>query len=92
MSLPPPLGVLNVRLDWLIDVDETGVYLNSIRSLYGRGHTAYRTRTPTHYTRNDRKVNVIMAVEAGSPLVPPFWDGSIQFPRRWIFISQGNCD
>lgn len=33
-----------------------------------------------------------MAVEAGSRHVPPFWDGSVQFPRIWIFISQGNCD
>ena len=90
--LPPPLGVLNVRLDRLIDVDETGFYLNLIGSSYGRGHTACRIRTPAHYTRNEKKVNVIMAVEAGSPLVPAFRDGLIQFPRRWIFISQGNCD
>ena len=50
VSLPPPLGVLNVRMDRLIDVNETGFYLNSIGPSYGRGHTACRIRTPAHYT------------------------------------------
>ena len=92
VSLPPPLGVLNIRIDRLIDVDETGFYLSNIKTTYGRGHTTCRVRYPSHYTRSEPKINVIMAIEPGSQTVPPFVDGSTMFPRRWVFISQSNCD
>ena len=92
VSLPPPLGVFNIRLDRLIDVDETGFYLSNVKTKYGRGHTTCRIRYPSHYTRSEPRINVIMAIEAGSQTVAPFVDGSIMFPRRWLFISQNNCD
>ena len=92
VSLPPPLGVLNIRLDRLIDCDETGFGLSTVKTKYGRGHTTCRIRYPSHYTRAEPKINVLMAIEAGSQTVPPFVDGSVMFPRRWLFISQSNCD
>ena len=92
VSLPPPLGVLNIRLDRLIDCDETGFGLSTVKTKYGRGHTTWRIRYPSHYTRTEPKINVLMVIEAGSHTVPPFVDGSVMFPRRCLFISQSNCD
>jgi len=76
----------------LIDVDKTGFYLKSINTKYGWSHTSTRVRHPAHYTRSELKVNVILGVEPGNPLLPPDIDGSIQRPRRWIHVSQVNCD
>ena len=89
---PPPLGILDVEQFRLIDVDETGFFLKSVNTKYGRAHTTTRVRHPAHYTRSEPKVNVILGVEPGNPLLPPNGDGSIQRPRRWIHVSQVNCD
>ena len=89
---PPPLGISDVSRFRLIDVDETGFYLKTINTKYGRAHTTNRVRHPAHYTRSEPKVNVILGVEPGNPLLPPNVDGSIQRPRRWISVTQINCD
>ena len=52
VSLPPPLRVLSIRLDRLIDVDETGFYMSSIKNKYGRGHTTCRIHYSSHYVRS----------------------------------------
>ena len=59
-----PIGILGVDSFKLINVDETGVYLKSVATKYGRSHTTTRVRHPVHYTRNEPKVNVILAVDA----------------------------
>ena len=92
ISLPPPLGVSGVRSHQLIDIDETGFYLKSCAGGYGRGHTSCRVRCPSHYKRNEPKVNVILAIEPGNPNIERHLDGSVERPRRWIHVSQENCD
>ena len=92
VSFHPPLGVLDVRLNQLININETGFCLSSIHNKYGRGHTNCRIRSPSHYIRSEKKANIIMAVEPGSQIALPFREGSVMFPRRWILITQSNCD
>ena len=77
---------------WLTDVDETGFYLSSIKSTYVRGRRTYRVCYPSHYPRSEPKINVVMAIEASCQLVQLFVDGSVMFPRRWLFVSQNNCN
>lgn len=60
MTLPPPLGVYRVLMQRLIDIDETGFYLKSCSSNYGRGLICERFRNPSHYIRNALRVNVIL--------------------------------
>jgi len=91
-SESPPIGISGVDSFKLINVDETGFYLKSVATKYGCSHTTTQVYHPAHYTRNEPKVNVILAVEPGDPLLPPDIDGSIQRPRRWIHVSQVNCD
>lgn len=33
-----------------------------------------------------------MAVEASYPVLPYNYDGSITHPRRWVYVSEDNCD
>ena len=66
VSLPPPLGVSDIRIDRLIDMDETEFYLSHVKTRYARGHTTYRVRYPSHYTCVEPNINEIMAMEAGS--------------------------
>ena len=91
VSLSPPHGILNIRLDRLIDVDKTGFYISNMKTEYGCGNTTCRIRYTSHYTRSEPKVNVIMNIEAESYTMQPFVDCSIIFLRRWLFISQNNC-
>ena len=57
-----------------IDIDETGIYLKKYSSNYGCGHRTCRVRCPSHYRRNDMKINVILAVESGNPNIPNYLD------------------
>ena len=91
-TLPPPLGIANIRMAILIDIDETGFYLSKLGSNYGRAVGCLRVRVPRHYTRNDQKLNVIIAVEPGDPNLPANVDGSVQNPRRWLMITVENVD
>ena len=50
VTLLPRLGVLNVKLDQLIDDNKTGLYANSVGSTNGRGQTACRIQTLSNYT------------------------------------------
>ena len=88
----PPLGVFNVPLHRLLDIDKTGFYLKKCASNYGRGHRTCRVRCPAHYRRNESKINVILAIEAGNPNVPSHLDGSIQRPRKWLRMTIDNVD
>ena len=92
VSYPPPLGVLNIGLDRLIDVDKTGFHLSNVKTKYSRGYTSCRIWYPSHYSRSDPKIHIIMAIEPGSQTVGPFVDGSVIFPRQWVFVSQNNCN
>ena len=89
VSHPPPLYILYIILDRLIfiDVDETGFYLSNVKKKYGWGHISGRIGYPSHYTRSDTKINVIMAINPGSQTVRSFVDGSLMFPHQYIFVS-----
>jgi len=91
-SQPPPLGILTLIISQLIDIDETGFYSSKFGSNYGRALGCIRVRVPRHYTRNDPKVNVIIAVEPGDPNLPAHVDGSLQNPRRWLMLALNNID
>ena len=74
-TLPPPLGVSGIDIWRLIDFDETGFYLSDRGGNYGRGYSCIRVRVPSHYTRAQRKVNVLCGVEAGNPKFHLTWMG-----------------
>ena len=76
----------------LVDIDETRFYLKLFGTKYGRGHTSYRVRYPVYYKKNESKDNGIMSIEAGNGLVPQNVDGSVEQPRRWVYITQEPCD
>ena len=92
ITLPPPLGVVDVPNHQLIDIDEAGFFLKKVTRKHGRGHTSCRVRSIGHYQRNEPKVNLIMGIEPGNPDLPPNADGSIVRPRRWVHITQINCN
>jgi len=91
-TLSPPLGIHNIPMHRLIDIDETGFYLKKCSSNYGRGHRTCRVRCPQHYRRNELKINVILAVESGNPNIPHHMDGSINRPRKWLRMTIDNVD
>ena len=91
-TLPPPLGVHAVPIHQLIDIDETGFYLKSCSSKYGRSNKTCRVRYPAHYKRNEPKINVILACESGNQNIPGNVDGSANRPRLWIQVSIDNID
>ena len=91
-SEPPPLGIIGVPTSSMIDVDETGFYLKDISNKHGRSHTTVRVRHTAHYTRSEPRLNVIVAVEPGNHNVHPLSSGSINLPRRWVYITQDTVD
>jgi hypothetical protein len=84
---PPPLGVFQVPRRTLVDFDECGIGLEQCERRKGHSLQGIRIRKPGHYTR-DTKYNILMAIEAGNPNLPPHVDGSIDRPRRWIRILE----
>jgi hypothetical protein len=46
-----------------------------------------RIRKPGHYTR-DTKLTVLFAMEPGNHMLPANQDGSLQRPRRWVWVRQ----
>jgi hypothetical protein len=84
-SSPPPLGVVRVSQAKLIDVDECGISFEQCNRSKGHSLVGVRIRKPGHYTRGT-KLTIIMAVEPGNPTLPPDVDGSIERPRRWIWV------
>ena len=89
---PPPLGIRGINMRSLLDIDETGFYVKSVCTKYGRGHTTCRVRTPAHYTRSEPKLNVILAIEPGDPRLHPYEIGSVDRPRRWVKVTHDNID
>ena len=81
-SDPPPIGINGVNMRALLDVDETGFYVKSVSTKYGRRNTTIRVRYPSHYTRAEPKLNVILAIEPGDPTLPSGVVGSSDRPRR----------
>ena len=84
----PPLGVVDVPNHQLIDIGEAGNFLKKVTRKFGRGYTLCRVWSTGHYRRNDPNVNLIIAIEPGNHALPPDADGSIERPRRWVYISQ----
>ena len=89
---PPPLGIHETPTSTLLDVDETGFYLKDICTKYGRSHTTCRVRYPSHYTRNATRLNVILAIEPGNFNIHPGSSGSVNLPRRWVYVTHDSID
>jgi len=64
--LPPPLGVFEVPIFQLININESRFYLKKCVLNYGRGHSSCRVRIPTYYKRKESKINLMMAIEPGN--------------------------
>ena len=88
----PLLGIRGINMRSLLDIDETGFYVKSVCTKYGRGHTTCRVRTPAHYTRSEPKLNVILAIEPGDPRLQPWEIGSTGRPRRWVRVTHDSID
>ena len=56
------------------------------------GHISCQVRYPSHYIQHEPKFSVIMAIEAENPNVDPELDGLLINSKRWIQVTQGNCD
>ena len=91
-SRPPPLGIVGIVRVRFIDVDETGWELSGCGSHYGRAPIGVRSRRLGHYTKSSERINLFMGVEPGDPNLPAHVDGSVQNPRRWIFITRESCN
>ena len=81
-----------ISVNKFIDIDEKSFYLKSVAIKYGRSHTTYRVRYPVHYTRGAQKTNVLFAVAPGHNLLSDNIDCSVANPRRWLFITDNNCN
>ena len=91
-SQPPPLGVVGVRMIRFIDVDETGWELSGCGSSYGRAPLGVRSRKLGHYSKTSDRINLFMGIEPGDPNLPAHVDGSVENPRRWMFVTVENCN
>ena len=78
----PPIGISGVNVHTLVDVDDTGFYVKSVYTKYERGHTTSRVVTPTHHIRSDPKLNIILAIEPGDPILPTVVLGSTDRSMR----------
>ena len=81
-TLPPPLGIHNIPIHQLIDIDKNGFYLKSYSSNFGRGYRTCRVLCPSYYRRNESQLNLILAVELGNVNIHPHLDGSIERPNK----------
>jgi len=89
-SQPPPLGVIGVPLERLIDCDEASFSLSKCDRKYGTGHSSMRVRVVGNYYQMN-KILVLLAFEPGGPTLPDHVDGSVAHPRRWfqVFHTSG---
>ena len=84
-SRPPPLGVVGLAIERLIDCDEASFALHKCDRKYGSAHSSMRVRVVgNHYQMN--KVLVLLAFEPGDPTLPDNVDGSLANPRRWFEV------
>ena len=66
-ELPPPMGILGVNRDDLIDIDESGVWLFVCRR--SRGHAPSGQSAATHSPYNEgKRFTVIMAIDTAGVL------------------------
>ena len=86
-NCPPPLGVLNVPLYKLIDVDEFSITLERCNRTGAWALKCHRVRLDGHY-KSGVKLTVLLAIEPGDPRVPAGARGSLQNPRRWVRCVQ----
>ena len=91
-TLPLPLGIVGIAVPRKIDTDETGWDLSGCGSHYGRTPVGVRARTLGHYVKSPDRVNLFMGIEPGDPNLPANVDGSIENPRRWIYITRDSCN
>ena len=82
ITQPTPPSVSGLPIHCIINIDETGFYLNVTTLKYGRGYTTCRTCYPAYCKRNEPKVNTIMGIKAGNGLLPQNIDGSVEQPQR----------
>jgi hypothetical protein len=87
-TLPPPLGIVGERHRRMLDSDESSFSFEMCEPTKGRAMMHIRVRKPGHYTHG-LKVNVLMCIEPGDPMLPANVDGSVQQPRRWVKTSVG---
>ena len=66
--------------------------MKSITTKYGQSHTTSRTRYLAHYSGGARKINIIMAIDAGCHWLLDGANCSRRNPRRWVMITEENCD
>ena len=91
-SEAPPVGIHTVPLHRCLDFDEAGFTLTSCESKYGKATTCIRVRDTGHYKKGQKRLNLILAVEPGNPMLPPHEYGSIQNPRKWWCLTVDNVD
>lgn len=91
-TMGPRVGVNGVPRHKLIDIDEASFYLKKIEKRYGRAYSSCRVRDTANYKRGGRSINLLLAVEPGDPNLAPNILGSINHPRVWYKIVDGNVD
>lgn len=78
-----PLGKMGIKRRKLIDMDEFTVEHRKLNGTKGGEVLCYRVRTVGNYTK-EKKLTVILMIEAGDPGLVDVRDGRIAQPRRWI--------
>ena len=91
-TMGPRVGVYGVPRHRLIDIDEASFCLKKIEKRYGRAYSSCRVRDTANYTRMGGRINLLLAVEPGDPNIPANQIGSIEHPRTWYKIVDGNVD
>ena len=82
-NYPPPLGIFQVPLFRLIDLDEFGVTLKRSNRSCGWTLKVFRVHKDGHY-KVGRKITILFAIEPGDLALLPHVRGSVANPRRWI--------
>ena len=86
-TLPPPLGVWQVNVSTLIDIDEMGFYLKGLASKSGRAYTSCWVRHPSHYRsrcwRKYPKTQTVDTYIAGQ--LRPFFGGILSKASHWTW-------
>ena len=91
-TMGPRVGVYGVPRHRLIDIDEASFCLKKIEKRYGRAYSSCRVRDTANYTRMGGRINLLLAVEPGDPNIPANQIGSIEHPRTWYKVVDGNVD
>ena len=91
-TMGPRVGVYGVQRRRLIDIDEASFCLKKVEKKYGRAFSSCRVRDTANYTRMGGRVNLLLAVEPGDPDIPLDQLGSVEYPRTWYKIVDGNVD